>query len=328
MKRLIVLSGYGVYLRARKGLFQVVRKGSKPEEIPPVEVDAIIVDTKAASISSSAVLLAAKLGVDILFYDGWRPAARLLPATYGSTLKTWVKQLHAAKKRRAELARGFAQGKIYNQRQVLYRILKTKPARKPAARAAVRDAVNTATSALTRLGDAATVPEIRQLEAQAARAYWKAYAATLPSQLGFKTRIKRYTLPKGEAPDPFNIALNLGYALLLREAWRAAFAAGLNPYYGFLHARRPGRMSLVLDLMEEFRPVGVDYPLYLQAHAKTQEMEKLPEDPAARRLVWSTIWGVLVAGGKSLRPAIQTQARRLAEALNTGRPYKPYFSPW
>ena len=32
------------------------------------------------------------------------------------------------------------------------------------------------------------------------------------------------------------------------------FLAGLNPYLGFLHKPRAGKMALVFDFMEEFRP--------------------------------------------------------------------------
>ena len=35
-------------------------------------------------------------------------------------------------------------------------------------------------------------------------------------------------------------------------------AVGLDSYVGFFHTDRPGRMSLALDLMEEFRSVMVD----------------------------------------------------------------------
>ena len=35
-------------------------------------------------------------------------------------------------------------------------------------------------------------------------------------------------------------------------------AVGLDPYVGFFHTDRPGRMSLALDLMEEFRGVMAD----------------------------------------------------------------------
>ena len=33
---------------------------------------------------------------------------------------------------------------------------------------------------------------------------------------------------------------------------------GLDPYVGYLHTERPGRVSLALDLMEELRPVLAD----------------------------------------------------------------------
>lgn len=135
-------------------------------------------------------------------------------------------------------------------------------------------------------------------------------------------------MPRGEGVDAFNAALNIGYTLLLREEWRAVFNAGLNPYYGFLHVRRPGRMSLVLDLMEEFRAVAVDYPLYRLAWGSTGELARLPEDSGKAGLVWSTVWEAIAGGEKPLRPAIQLQARRLAEALVEGRGYEPYRSPW
>lgn len=35
-------------------------------------------------------------------------------------------------------------------------------------------------------------------------------------------------------------------------------SVGLDPYVGFLHRDRPGRASLALDLMEEFRPCLAD----------------------------------------------------------------------
>ena len=35
-------------------------------------------------------------------------------------------------------------------------------------------------------------------------------------------------------------------------------AVGLDPYVGYLHTERPGRVSLALDLIEEFRAVYAD----------------------------------------------------------------------
>jgi CRISPR-associated protein Cas1 len=56
--------------------------------------------------------------------------------------------------------------------------------------------------------------------------------------------------------------LNYGYGILEGEVWRAVHYAGLDPYGGFLHVDRPGRPSMVLDLMEEFRQQVVDKSVF------------------------------------------------------------------
>ena len=55
-----------------------------------------------------------------------------------------------------------------------------------------------------------------------------------------------------------NALLSYLYALLLADCVGALAAAGLDPSVGFLHADRPGKPSLALDLMEEFRPLLAD----------------------------------------------------------------------
>jgi CRISPR-associated protein Cas1 len=94
---------------------------------------------------------------------------------------------------------------------------------------------------------------LMNLEAEGARTYWDAVRQILPSELNFSGRETR------GARDPFNAMLNFGYqAILFPEVWKAVSYAGLDPYAGYLHADRPGKPSLVLDLMEEFRQQIVD----------------------------------------------------------------------
>jgi CRISPR-associated protein Cas1 len=47
--------------------------------------------------------------------------------------------------------------------------------------------------------------------------------------------------------------LSFLYSMLMNDCRSAVEAAGLDPQVGFLHALRPGRAALALDLMEEFR---------------------------------------------------------------------------
>ena len=53
--------------------------------------------------------------------------------------------------------------------------------------------------------------------------------------------------------DAVNAMLSLAYTLIANDCAAALETVGLDPYVGFLHALRPGRTSLAIDMMEEFR---------------------------------------------------------------------------
>lgn len=53
--------------------------------------------------------------------------------------------------------------------------------------------------------------------------------------------------------DAVNAMLSLAYTLIANDCAAALETVGLDPYVGYLHALRPGRTSLALDMMEEFR---------------------------------------------------------------------------
>ena len=58
--------------------------------------------------------------------------------------------------------------------------------------------------------------------------------------------------------DNVNALLSFAYTLVLHDVISALETVGLDPQVGFFHRLRPGRPSLALDLMEEFRPVLAD----------------------------------------------------------------------
>ena len=47
--------------------------------------------------------------------------------------------------------------------------------------------------------------------------------------------------------------MSFAYTLLTHEIASSQQAVGLDPYVGFMHRDRPGRLSLALDMLEEFR---------------------------------------------------------------------------
>lgn len=158
--------------------------------------------------------------------------------------------------RRARIARCVVAGKLANQRYVLMRALRDHGAdaagRIPAARLALE-------ALMRRLrapeGMAADVDTLRGWEGQGAHAYFKAFPAlvrTADPALQFSGRVRR------PPTDPVNALLSFFYTLLTHDARSALEGVGLDPQVGFLHRERPGRPSLALDLVEEFRPWFVD----------------------------------------------------------------------
>jgi CRISPR-associated endonuclease Cas1 len=116
------------------------------------------------------------------------------------------------------------------------------------------------------LTSANSIQQIRQLESQAAQAYWSAWyslpvnfptadLSRIPEHWRtFGTRKSPITGSPRLAVNPANAMLNYMYALLESEARLAAAALGLDPGIGFLHVDTDARDSLACDLMEAGRP--------------------------------------------------------------------------
>ena len=330
MTKIALVDRYGAFLSAKEGRFQLYVKDEKVWDLAPVELEAIVFTVTGASISAAAVKLANEYGIDLVFMDKDKPIARLVQASYGSTLKTWLYQLRKAydKEERFKLAKAFVEGKVYNQKVVLseyYRYFKAsgRGCHHLASTMSYLDDV------LSKISSASSVDEVRGLEALAARQYWASVATLLPSEVGFKQRIPRSRQAPGVEVDAFNKALNLGYGILKRVVWRAVFIAGLNPYLGFLHKPRAGKMALVFDLMEEFRPLVTDRPLIAASRKDHKRFEKLKEDDReAVRAVWRAVTDRLYESKPPLNNIILEQARLLAKHLRGTDVYRPYKAKW
>jgi CRISPR-associated protein Cas1 len=89
-------------------------------------------------------------------------------------------------------------------------------------------------------------------EGAIATLYWQCLVTSQYFPMSFNGRIGR------GATDVVNQMLNYGYGILSTYIWHCAINSGLEVYAGFLHVQRPGKPSLILDIMEEYRPWVVD----------------------------------------------------------------------
>ena len=110
-------------------------------------------------------------------------------------------------------------------------------------------------STLEDLEKAGSLNEIRGNEGRASAVYFSVFnhLVRVPEDT-FTFRGRNRRPPK----DPVNAVLSFLYALIRAECQAACEGVGLDPQIGFLHAVRPGRPSLALDLMEELRPILAD----------------------------------------------------------------------
>jgi len=330
LSKVALVDKYGAFLSAKEGRFQLYVKNRKVWDLAPVELDAIVFAVTGASISASAVKLANEFGIDLVFLDGNQPVARLIQARYGSTLKTWLHQLKAYKslEERVRLAKCFVEGKLHNQRMVLAEYYKYfKASGKSFSQLA--SAISSLEEALENLACTSTIEEVRSIEAHAARHYWNAVSTLLPREAEFKQRLPRSRQLPGVEVDLFNKALNIGYAALSRAVWKAVFMAGLNPYIGFLHKPRAGKMALVFDLMEEFRPIAVDRPLTASFRRSFEEyMDLKDDDREAARKVWKVVVNRMYESKPPLESIIMEQARLLAKHVRGTDKYRPFKARW
>lgn len=146
------------------------------------------------------------------------------------------------------IARYVVAGKLQNSRNIVMR----------AAREAVESRDRTILSNTARVHAeairstelATDIDKLRGVEGYAAKSYFSSFTSMVRTNRFAFTLTERSKRPPR---DPINALLSFAYTLLASECVAACEGVGLDPQIGFLHALRPGRPSLALDLMEELR---------------------------------------------------------------------------
>ena len=187
----------------------------------------------------------------VLLNDNGRFKARLEGAVSGNVLLRQAQFQRAADPVFAlNMARACVAGKIKNTRQVLQR---------GAREAKTEDEVKSLTrladdlaASLRALPTAADLDTLRGVEGEAARQYFS--GLNLLVRADQREAFRMDGRSRRPPRDRFNALLSFLYAMWMNDCRSALEAAGLDPQVGFLHALRPGRAALALDLMEEFRP--------------------------------------------------------------------------
>ena len=151
------------------------------------------------------------------------------------------------------IAKNCIMGKVYNARWVLERAIRDHGMQIDVE--GVKKASLHLKESLQYIQNAESKDQLRGYEGEAASIYFGVFNELILQQkkeFNFQGRNKRP--PK----DNVNAMLSFVYTLLTNQITSALEVVGLDPYVGYLHTDRPGRVSLALDLIEELRSVYAD----------------------------------------------------------------------
>ena len=335
----LIIDQYGAFLGKHQGRLRVSRDGEVLAEAPLLHLEAVLVLGTGVALSADAVEACCTAGIPLYFLDPMgRPYAALYSAGLTGTVLTRREQLLAYQDRRGvELAVAFARGKITNQANFLRYAAKYRQEADAELGRLLRQEAAGVQEALQDLRHlrGETAAEIRgqilAIEGRAAQRYWDALRTVVPESYNWPGRVTR------GAQDPINAALNYGYGILYGQVERALVLAGLDPYGGFIHADRPGKPSLVFDLIEEFRAVVVDRTVVGMAtkgmKLEMDEEQRLTQE--TRRSIAEKVLERLDAAERyekkrqPLRVILQSQARHIATFVRGDRAvYEPFIARW
>lgn len=363
----LIINDFGTYLakHSERLIIKYREKDRSNDEVPLMDIEQIIINSKGISLSSDLVEACIEHGVEISFIDySGQPYAKILSPMLSATVISRREQISAYKDERgAEIAKRFIKGKIQNQINLVKYFAKYRKKHSPNQYNEILERVNKIRELLNEIDNIETpntdytpIDALRgvllNLEGRASVLYWECVQRILPKGM-FQKREHQGT------QNDVNIMLNYGYGILYSQVWSALSLAGLEPFAGFLHVDRPGKPSLVLDFIEEFRQAVVDKTVFAMinkrfklewespdseparsAHqaSKSNNNDVIPEQRYLSKETRHAIADRILARLQEretfehkqhkLINIIQQQARHLAMFLRREGDYKPFVSKW
>lgn len=293
--------------------------GSWQKKAVPAQTVEQVVLMGNPQVTGDALVYALELGMPVHYLSSFgKYLGSALPGySRNGQLRLAQYALYLDPLRRLTLVKAIVTTKIHNQYTVLYRHGQSK---------------NPLKLRKKQVEEQTTLEQVRGIEGMAAREYFALWQAMLGDQWSFSGRNRR------PPTDPVNSLLSFAYGLLRGQVTAAVHLAGLDPYIGYSHEVHHGQPALVLDLMEEFRPLVADNIVLAVLNNREIQPNDFTESLGAYRLSDDGRKRFLQAFERKMsddfthpvfayrctyRRAIELQARLLSRHLQENVPYKP-----
>jgi CRISPR-associated protein Cas1 len=247
----------GSYLRKDGAAVEIRQDGETKLRVPLHNLDGIACFGWDISCSAALMAACAEANVSLSFHN---PHGKFLAASNGFTAGNIL--LRREQYRRADhepasvaIAANMVSAKIANTRHVLMRAARDHGEKSPDRALALNQAADFLAIRINLIPRTTSLDTLRGIEGDSAAAYFAVFPHLLTNHdpaITISGRSRRPPL------DPVNALLSFLYALLMHDCRSALESCGLDSQCGFLHRDRPGRPSLALDLMEEFRSFLAD----------------------------------------------------------------------
>jgi len=251
----------GATLRKQGERLTVEKEGATIASVPAVKVEQVVI-FGSVQLTTPVIVYLLTNGIDVAFLslDG-RYYGRLLSSEskFGELRRGHLRLVEDPAPALA-IAQEMVAAKLHNGRTLLQRAHRDHP------RPELASAIQGLEEATIRVQRTTQLSSLLGVEGYGTAIYYRGFKCMLRQDLGFERRARR------PPTDPINVLLSFGYTLLAYGIQAAVHTVGLDPYVGFLHVPVYSRPALVLDLMEEFRPVVVDSVVLrlVNSHTLTQ----------------------------------------------------------
>lgn len=332
MTKHIYIDEYGTFLGKTSARLTISQSGQLKKEFALSRIKSINILKGGISLSSDLIEACSLRGIKIFFLDFRNIAHTSLSSTashaVANTRKAQFLTIESEYSR--EIAKALILGKLKNQRATLQYFYKYQ---KNSSNSSSK--LETAIISIKEVIDSLKTVELKNRpdwlnivmgkEGSVANIYFSAISSDLLNEIDFKNRIGR------GADDIVNSALNYGYAILTSFVWQSVINAGLEPFAGVLHTNRPGKPSLVLDIIEEYRAWVVDRNIIkIKAHLKGKHFLDSPIKKKIIEEINNTMNKKYLYNGKnlSLQSIMQRQVYKLTGAFMQQNNYKSYIFKW
>lgn len=247
----------GVYLSKDGAAVDVRHEGKSKLRVPLHNLDGIACFAWDCTASAALMGACAEAGVSLSFHN---PHGKFIAASNGFSSGNIL--LRREQYRRAdsdeasvEVAANMVAAKIANCRTNVLRAKRDHGEKSESRAEALSNLAGKLAPKVAAAMRVQNLDSLRGVEGDAASSYFGGFGEMLTTgEAGLKMSGRTRRPPR----DPINALLSLAYTLLMHDCRSALESCGLDPQCGFLHRDRPGRPSLALDLMEEFRPFLAD----------------------------------------------------------------------